>query len=217
MGGVLGGATMLLYGLFTLPRGSAGPTFALFGAWVLFLAGWVLGGIAGKHWFRRRLERLLHHEGELLRDVEALERLDVRAKATQLAERLETGSLGWPLAAWSLIGPLTLHAVVSAVAGFDPKEFGAWIAWSAILVGHAHVVLAFLGWRYARRLRQEERLRGAWGAALGWTVLVAAIPAGILYLLPPLIVALTGLILIPCMFGWARYRVARERMLVGAI
>lgn len=88
-----------------------------------------------------------------------------------------------------------------------------------MLVSHAHLVPAAMALRFAKRLRSaptEEIQRrtpsawSAWGAAVG----AAAIPGSLLLLVPPLLVAATGAMLVPAMFNWARRQVWWERGLL---
>jgi UPF0716 family protein affecting phage T7 exclusion len=83
---------------------------------------------------------------------------------------------------------------------------------SAVIVGHAHLVLAWLSWRFAKRLVAGDARpahREAFGA-LGWTVLAAAVPGAIMLLLPPLLTAVTGAFVIIPAFSWAHRTASRE-------
>jgi hypothetical protein len=70
-------------------------------------------------------------------------------------------------------------------------------------------------WGWGLRAKQTEVIRmGAgwsWGRALGISVAVACVPGLVLVGIPPLLVALTGLMFVPAMFGAMRRRVVRER------
>lgn len=213
---VFGGAAMILVD----PRFEALLPALLVGAWLLFGIGRIVGGFVGRRAFRRLLAALLAPQGELVRDVERLEGLDVPDAATSLLERFEAGSLAWPLAAASLVAPLTLHLMVWLL-GFGGKlaDFGKWIALSALIVGHAHLVLALLSRRYVQRLRAEPwgPSGGGWGSTLGWTIFASAIPGLVFFGLPPILVAVTGLFVIPTMFVWARRTLERERLAVAAM
>ena len=94
---------------------------------------------------------------------------------------------------------------------------------SMLLVGHAHVVLALFSVSFAKKLRDksaEEILaqpsREGW-KAYGYAVLAGAIPSGLLLLIPPFLVAVTGVVFIPLSFRAASRAVARERDIIDAI
>ena len=89
----------------------------------------------------------------------------------------ETRSVAYPLAALSLLAPLTIHGAISLVAfiatGADQwaRGFGVWIASSAVLVGLAHAALALQVVLWARSLRRRDtamlrdKLHKAWSMA----------------------------------------------------
>jgi hypothetical protein len=64
-------------------------------------------------------------------------------------------------------------------------------------------------------LAKELRVDG-W-KALGIAVLVGAIPGAALYLLPPILVAVTGVLFVPFSFASLRDRVAAERVKLGLL
>lgn len=78
---------------------------------------------------------------------------------------LEFWSLLFPMAAVSLLAPLSLHAVTMLLmeGGLDlinptPQldDFGRWIGISGTLVGHAHVAVLITAWWFLRRLGRAE-------------------------------------------------------------
>jgi hypothetical protein len=221
--GVIGGVAMFGGSALLLVEHGLEPWLpvCLLLGWVVFAMGRLVGGLAGAELFHRRLRALLAREGELVRDVERLEALDVAKTTAALVERLEVGSLAWPLAALSLLAPLSMHFVVWLLLTRNPghafDDFGKWIAFSAAIVGHAHVVLALCSWRFVRCLQREPwgPNRGGWGSALGWTVLAGTVPGIIFLAVPPILVALTGSLLIPIMFSWAKRTLERERVAVA--
>ena len=159
---------------------------------------------------------------EPYRAVAQLERAaPPRALAADRAAALETWSVALPLAGLAFLLPLTLHYFVSPLLGSDgPQKYDSWIRMSVMIVGHAHVALALLCVRFARRLHRAadvEQVRADGWKAYGLTVLVAAIPGVMLFALPPAITALTGLLFVPWMFEWARRRVATERLVLEGL
>ncbi|MFT3768843.1 MAG: hypothetical protein QM820_25645 [Minicystis sp.] len=194
------------------------PTAVLLGAWPAM----VLAYLGGRDDLRRRL---LTSNERLARDLHAeiarLEQTLPVARVREQAARLERLSVALPLVAIALLAPLTLHALAFLLASGSLREFDGWIALSLAIVGHAHVVLAWRGWRYARRLRDEDSatVRGGWlheaQATYGYTVLASAIPGALLILLPPFLTGLTGFFVIPLAFYVMARRVVTERALLG--
>lgn len=117
-------------------------------------------------------------------------------------------SLVLPAAGLALFLPVSLHMpVVLAAAGAD--VFDLWCTRSLALVAHAHVVLAVLAAHRAavsvermgntrRGSASEpgmggEEPAGSPVAIYVVTILVSAVPFGVAYVAPPLLLALTGL------------------------
>jgi hypothetical protein len=144
----------------------------------------------------------------------------------------ETRSVAYPLAALSLLAPLTIHGAISLVAfiatGADQwaRGFGVWIASSAVLVGLAHAALALQVVLWARSLRRREtamlrdKLHKAWSMALLITSGVALVPGifiageselGLLVTIPPTIVFLTGASFLPFAYLCTARHLERER------
>jgi len=156
-------------------------------------------------------------------DREALVTRDPFAALGARVERLRLlrgPSVSLPLIAMSLLGPLTLHFPFAATADVSASDFGQWIQASAMIVGLAHLSLVALSLRYARRLLAAEEsgvpltFHREWGYALGMTVLASCVPGVVLFAIPPILTAVTGLVLVPAMFSWAQAVVRDE---VGAI
>lgn len=140
---------------------------------------------------------------------------------------LETWSLALPLVACSLLGPLFLHSLVWAVLGTMADKadvasgFAVWITFAAVIVPHAHLALAVHAVRFARRLARtstdalsKTELRKAWQNGLGLAVLCAAIPGIVLFAVPPVITAVTALVLVPAMYRAAWNAHHAERAIV---
>ncbi|MSP62337.1 MAG: hypothetical protein EXR72_18795 [Myxococcales bacterium] len=173
--------------------------------------------------FRGRLlaESGLLATADVYADVERLERISVAARAAELGDRMERISVALPLIGLALIVPLALHGLFWAAFmrhGSSLGEYDDWIRISMVIVGHSHLLLAFLGWRLARRMRSTpiQRLPHAasgW-AAWGLTIASSAIPGVVLLFVPVALVAVTGLFFIPASFSWMKARVADERALL---
>ncbi|MGD0678177.1 MAG: hypothetical protein ABSC94_22425 [Polyangiaceae bacterium] len=151
---------------------------------------------------------------------------DDKLHACALAMRWERASVGWPLAALSLLAPLTIHwlAYSAFVApALDFSAFGLWIVVSAVLVGHAHVALACCCMAWATALRVQETttigsdVHARWASALAVTCAVASIPGAALLAIPPVLTCATGFLFVPAMFVLTARRVVRERLALGVV
>lgn len=139
------------------------------------------------------------------------------ARLHALAGHLEPLSYSLPLVGLALVGPLSLHAPLFLLGNDGLRPLGGWIAMSGIVVGLAHVTLALLSLRFARRLYRGTLARTAEHEALravGLTTLSACLP-GILWLgIPPVLVAITGLLFVPAAFVVIERCCLRERALL---
>ena len=170
----------------------------------------------------RKLLAPYQDEGEPHFLLESLRRLSVQQAAKESISTLERRSVGLLLVALSFLAPLTIHLVVSFLftMGINWMEnFGLWIAISLIIVGHCHLLLAWLSWGYSKRIsgasvEEFALMQGAGWRALGLVTLSSFIPAifaGPLFFILMIMVGVTGLLFIPAMFGWARNVLAYER------
>lgn len=147
------------------------------------------------------------------------------------AMRWERASIAVPMAAVSMVAPLSIHGVVwgllSAGSGSlserSAADFGTWIAISGLLVGHAHLVVLAGAVRWSLRLpacATQELRRGLhkhWGLTLLAAAGIACAPGIVLLGLPPLLVTVTGLVFLPAAFFVAARTVTRERLVLEAI
>jgi hypothetical protein len=203
-----------------------GPTAILVGTWLVAGGAYVLARLFG---MVLRRPRNPSPTGSILDDI--------RTFAAAVAARREGRSLGvlsvvLPAIAVSLLMPLTLHLAVWALFRGDRSYeepagarewftrmatgFDEWIAMSLMIVGHAHLVLAALLARFAYRVARtplaelgNEQSRGF--KALFWTAGVAAVPGIILFAIPPLLVAVTGIVFVPFLWTGIRGIALRER------
>jgi hypothetical protein len=157
--------------------------------------------------------------GDLAAD---LARIDASSPLHRIARRLgslEAWSSALPLAAISLLAPLTLHFLFCLATGFEStRDFGKWIQISLVIVGHAHLTLMALAIAFSRKMARLETdqlarlsIHREWGKALGITVAVSAVPGVILLAVPPVLSAITGVVFVPFMFALMRRRVLSER------
>lgn len=128
----------------------------------------------------------------------------------------ERNALVLPLVAVSLIAPLSIHGAISTLLGCGPGHltFDDWVVASLVIVGHAHVVLAVLAGRDAVRMA-DDRAGVSAKRVLLWTSVTAGIPGVLLYGIPPILTAITGALLIPTMYAWARRTLTSERALLA--
>lgn len=222
-GGAIGVASFGLL-LLDLLTGARHVTMVLVAAWaaipLAFTAAWFLGA-----WRLRRLARAAAgSSGDLFTDLERLERWTVWERAGDAVARLERKSFVLPLVALSLLLPLTLHLFVAAVLlSARVEEFNTWIVISLVLVGHAHAVLAVLAVRHVTRVQRETASGWPVGGgkrgmvALFWTVAASTVPGAVLLFVPPILVAVTGVVFVPLMFHWAGAAAERELVLLRSL
>jgi uncharacterized membrane protein YhdT len=162
--------------------------------------------------------------GDVRVDTARLDGDEPRAALAHRVSRLETGSVAATLVGWALLAPLTLHLLVAAALARSLADglhdFDRWIEASLVLTGVAHVTLALLGCRYAKKLRAWDHERDdaptAGWSALGWTILASCVPGIVALAIPPLLVALTGFVFVPATFGFMRWRTTEERLVLAA-
>ncbi len=175
---------------------SAGAPSLLLAAWPLSIAAG-LGSYAASGMFRRND-----------RSRSALE--------SKLFAR-ETVGIALPLIGVAFAAPLSLHAALTAITSFSYElaGFEKWIAWSAALVGHAHVALAAHAFRFARQMHGmpgHQRPKALTPAIHGVLVATAfALVPGVVVVLPPVIVGVTGFLIVPAAYAIARHVFVSER------
>jgi hypothetical protein len=222
LGRIAGGGVATLLGLAFLGLSllvpyhppTPGVTLAMLCmAWCCAFIFTTLGNFLGVLTLPRLARQLARPSGDLHRDLARLEAAPhPAALVVRSIDRLELASIALPLTGAALLLPLTLHLpfalAMSGLEGFDQ-----WCRLSAIIVGHAHLVLAALFVRHAvrvRRARNPAELKGG-GRILGWTILASAIPGIMCLGLPPILTGITGLVFIPMAASAAAGRAHEER------
>lgn len=199
-----------------------GLTHLLLGSVVAMVIAYALGRVGAKLFYSRPAIPSRSRDPRL--DELKLESPLCSQDAWDQADRRELWSVALPLMAIALLAPLTIHALVyGALLAYQGSlasnvaDFNTWVALSLLIVGHAHLVLAFLSYRFAKKLRElptvELEQKGGqlgWNA-FWWTVFVSAVPGALLYLIPPLLTLFTGLLFSPAAFRFMRRRVMAER------
>jgi hypothetical protein len=207
--------------------GSGAGTFLFLAAWPTAAITTSIARLVSRRTLALRVAAPLERTGDALGDLARLERLDPVRAYVRTAKERERLSVALPLAGIALLAPLTLHFLVSLVIagsnhGETAADFDVWIRWSALLVGHAHVVLAICGYRFARRLASRETATIALGtsrdgfAAVGWTTLASLVPGAILFLVPPALVLFTGAAFAPLAYASLGRSVCAERRVIEA-
>lgn len=204
--------------------GGLHPTLVLVAAVALSILVYVIARIVAPHTFERRVWASLGSAGDELARLARIENDSVRRAAAELAGSGEKRSIALPMIGVGLLAPLSIHLVVWSLGlndGLDThgwlQGFDVWIGASLLLVGIAHIVLAYQCGRFAgaladtplRELSRETPAKG-WGA-LGYTILAACLPGIVAFAIPVLLVAVTGLLFVPWMFGHMYRRVLQER------
>ena len=213
----------------TAQRAHQGSTLLLLTAWP---AAFAVGALARRlAWRTLARAARVRVSGDAALDLARLEASDPLRAARDLATAWERRGCALPLAAMSLLAPLTLHAVVWAAiihpatggsgAGSMLEDFGVWIALSALLVGHAHLALLVCAVRWACGLctvpTAELLLRPrACGRALLVSAGTACVPGALLFAIPPMLVLTTGACFVPAMYGWTVRTLERERTALEA-
>lgn len=131
--------------------------------------------------------------------------------AGRIGDRLLLASWAWPLAGLAVVLPLSLHSLF--IFTTNAGELNGWVGMSWAIVGHCHLALAGMAIRRVERLVHGERPLSA-PAIYGITVGLAMVPGAIFLLIPPVLVALTGL---PFLFLlWLpEVMIRRERTVLG--
>jgi hypothetical protein len=160
-------------------------------------------------------------------DLARLAALPPGASLHALAASQERASASLPLIALSLLLPLSIHGFLYAsavVATCHAEVIGSydyWIMLTMIGVGHAHLALAWFARSFAKSLASipdhevvaeaERRAR----RAFWWTVGISAIPGAYLVFIPPILVAVTGVLFCKPMFRRIAAEVLLERQELG--
>jgi hypothetical protein len=228
--GIGGFAAMVVWlvGCWALEKEMRGEATAmLFASWGLALVVYAVASKIGEAWFGRA--GIPARSKDVWADIERLSGIEPDRELRAQVDRSEVWSVALPMMAVSLLGPLTLHGVVYGVlclgswfhggSGSEPMfgGFDWWIAFSLALVGHAHLVAAGLCYRYAKKARAlkveevDEMSERSERRTFWWTVLAAAIPGGLLYLIPPVIALFTGYGISWLMFRIMRRTIIQER------
>lgn len=122
-------------------------------------------------------------------------------------QRIFVLSYAVPALGIALLLPLSLHLIVALALGVA-GDFDVWVQMSLHFAGPAHIAFAFLATRRAVRIAQGRDAQHARDVFVA-TLLVASIPFALI-LLPPLIVAATGLPILP-LLERMRPLIERER------
>lgn len=236
VGRAVGGAAGAIFGLAAFAVALASLVLqrqgeeAAAAAVELLLGGWIAAIVAGA------LGRVVARSslvladavgpplcGDAAEDLARLERFDPLRDVRAAASRWERASNALPLAALSLLTPLTLHWLVYALlcvsedGSAGVAQFGRWVALSALIVGHAHLALLVTAVRWASSLRTKAAdvvrfdVHRSWGNALFLAIGVACLPGAVLVGLPPILVGLTGILFVPAMYVVTANRLVRER------
>jgi hypothetical protein len=218
-GGVgIAGFVALLAEVFT---GLGLSTWVLLGSWGAMALAFVVALLVARRRIVLRAERHGTPSEDVFRDLSRLASGSSAQAATQEAHRIEVRSFLLPAVALTLLLPLTLHLIAGcALFAVAVVRFNAWILISLLLVGHAHITLIILAVMHVLRVRSElDRGAPVGGVSCGfwallWTVTASTIPGALLLCIPPILVALTGLLFIPWMFHWISRRARAERQLL---
>jgi hypothetical protein len=220
-GGV--GIASFLVMIVDLAAGGRHSSTMLVCAWAAMGVAYLVAKGVSRWHLCRAARHLLIATDDVFDDLARLQAGSPQEVAVRRAHRLEVLSFALPMVALTLITPLFVHLVIgTAVLGVNIYQFSAWVLISLLLVGHAHLTLLILSVMHVLRIREELNRggsvagasRGFW--ALLWTVAASSIPGAVLLCIPPILVALTGLLFVPWMFHWVGQRARAERALLDA-
>jgi hypothetical protein len=228
------GGSALLVGLASWLSSGTEETYAHTVASVLLVAALPAGIVAALFAkavacgiFSGRTDESVRLTGDLAKDLARLDAEEPLVSMRRMAEQWERAAAAWPLAALSLVTPLTIHLLVDWVTNLSHDErvlqdFGTWIALSVVLVGHSHLAVLIGSVRWARSLRERPTellttgLSRSWGITLLVAMGLACLPGIVLLGIPPILVALTGLLFIPAMYLVTARCIQRERFALEA-
>jgi hypothetical protein len=227
------GGSALLVGLASWLSSGTEETYAHTVASVLLVAAWPAGIVAAlvaravaRGILSGWAEEPVRLTGDLAKDLARLDADEPLAAMRRTAERWERPAAAWPIAALSLVTPLTIHLLVDWIPNMGRdvllQDFGTWIAISVVLVGHSHLAVLVGAVRWARSLRERPTellttgLTRSWGLTLLVAVGLACLPGIVLLGIPPILVALTGLLFIPAMYLVTARCIQRERFALEA-
>lgn len=108
-----------------------------------------------------------------------------------------------PAVGIALVAPLTLHLLVAKLMDNAERGFDDWCFWSVVFVSVAHVAFAILvGLRAAAIVQGRPPI--SVGTIYIATVTLAGVP-GVLLVIPLVITAITGIPLLPLLYGMERW------------
>lgn len=222
--GIAGAAAMTACAVWFRGHDDASPTYALLGSSIALVVVWILmrGGLGVSALLRRKASYDLKLSGQLEEDIARIEATDPRSEVQRIeatAESLELPSIALPIAGISLLAPLLSHWLFVIVCGNETsREFSDWIRISLVIVGHAHIALVICGFLFAKRIKSlsleglgDMRIHREWLKAWMITIGVSCLPGILLVLVPPLLVAVTGIAFIPIVWIALHRAVISER------
>lgn len=227
---LLGSAVLLLVVGLGLLLGTWAETGATIDPWAssaltaVLVTSWPAAGLAyavarrsAQGSFVPRLLAPIEITCDVHADLERARRYDPGQHAMRLVGSMESASVAPLLAGIGLLLPLTVHLLVGmGLLGVEVAEFDGWIAMSAVVVGHCHVILAVRAWRYGKQLTTAptvallHRVYEQGWKTYGIVLAASLFPGVLLLFVPVVLVGVTGLF-IPLLYGWAPRRLVEER------
>ena len=134
--------------------------------------------------------------------------LIVTAAARRIAIRrsLRVPGLVVPTIGIALLVPLTLHMPVALMIG-GIEGFDVWCCVCITLIGITNLLFAAFAAMRAYRLVTDHAAQSPW-KIYNLTVFIACVPFVLLFALPPLVVAATGLPIVPMLYGMEKIAAA---------
>jgi hypothetical protein len=170
---------------------------------------YLVARLLARHRFARLREAAVAPGGDVHADLERLARLRVGRAVALHADALARPSAAWPLLGTALLLPISLHLGVALAGTARFLDFDWWISLSVVVTAAAHAVYGTMSWTFARDLALGFA-PSPW-RPLGWVCLAGLFPGVVLYLVPPILIAMTAVVCVPVPLWWMKNVMMGER------
>ncbi len=225
--GVVGALAIVLQAFFSLAGRDGEPrmipigrlTETLIGSVLVLLPLYCAVYFVARAHLVRVLDDMLRPGPDPAADIARLEAQKPGLELVEHVDRLEHPSVALPLIAWGLLAPLSIHGLVAAPFMGSERflhDFDGWIKASLLLAGVAHLTLLVMTCHFASQLRawqvgdEVARLPSARSVFMV-TAVAGLFPGAIMFLIPPVLIAVTGVTFVPWTFNHMKWRILEER------
>jgi hypothetical protein len=190
--GVIGcvGAALVAGAMFL---DTGGYTLLMLWTWAAMIAAYLVTAVLASGYLARRLRRAATRRGEPYGDLAALKAVDLGAIERRLAAARGHASYALPLVAIALLAPHTLQLLAGLM--MDPSmplaDYDEWMRWTSLLLIHVYGYAVIAAWRFPVSRRPGRLVLFSTGlSSVPW----------ILYVLPPLVVLVTAVLVVVIAF-----------------